>query len=130
MRAKSFFFVCLGILALALTYHVGSETARAQSTGSVECIGGGPQVASAVVNHRLYTSDPSSPTGYLDQGPVPGSGRAVACGAGPSTGTVVMEDGTVWSLSPSGWSPGGFLPIVGPTPARHESMGAVKARYR
>jgi len=30
-RAQSFFFVCLGILALALAYHFGATTATAQA---------------------------------------------------------------------------------------------------
>jgi hypothetical protein len=30
-RARSFFFVCLGILALALAYHFGATTATAQA---------------------------------------------------------------------------------------------------
>src|SRR5690242_6624113 len=98
MRAKSFFYVSLGIFALAAAFHLGALSAGAQTTGAVECIGGDEQFASAVVNHRFYTSEASSPTGYLDQGPVPGTGRAVACGSGPTSGTVVMEDDTVCYL--------------------------------
>ena len=34
MRAKSFFYVSLGILALAIAYHLGARTATAQSSGN------------------------------------------------------------------------------------------------
>jgi hypothetical protein len=33
-RARSFFFVCLGILALAIAYHFGATTATAQAPGN------------------------------------------------------------------------------------------------
>jgi hypothetical protein len=33
-RARSFFYVCLGILALALAYHFGATTATAQAPGN------------------------------------------------------------------------------------------------
>jgi hypothetical protein len=34
MRAKSFFHVCLGILALVAAYHLGATTATAQAPGN------------------------------------------------------------------------------------------------
>ena len=34
-RARSFFFVCLGILALALAYHLGARSAGAQVGNTV-----------------------------------------------------------------------------------------------
>ena len=41
MRAKSFFYVSLGILALALAYHLGARSATAQSgTGVVAMMQG------------------------------------------------------------------------------------------
>jgi hypothetical protein len=33
-RARSFFYVCLGILALAIAYHFGATTATAQAPGN------------------------------------------------------------------------------------------------
>jgi hypothetical protein len=39
MRARSFFFVCLGILCLAITYHLGAQSAKAQ------VVSGNPVVA-------------------------------------------------------------------------------------
>jgi hypothetical protein len=33
-RARSFFYVCLGILTLALAYHFGATTATAQAPGN------------------------------------------------------------------------------------------------
>lgn len=131
MRARSFLYVCLGILALVAAYSLGAKSVGAQTVGPVECVGGDEQFACAVVNHRFYTSYVPSSSGYLDQGPVPGVGRAIACGSGPVSGTVVMEDGAVWYLSPSGWSQGGYLPLGGaPTPVQKATLGSVKARYR
>jgi hypothetical protein len=33
-KARAFFFVCLGILALVLAYHFGASTATAQAPGN------------------------------------------------------------------------------------------------
>jgi hypothetical protein len=33
-RARSFFFVCLGILCIVLAYHLGATTATAQAPGN------------------------------------------------------------------------------------------------
>ena len=49
-RAKAFFFVCLGILALAVAYHFGATTATAQAPGNA-CV--------AMTNYNL-----SSTIGY------------------------------------------------------------------
>lgn len=50
MRAKSFFYVSLGILALALAYHLGATTATAQAPGN-------PVVAAEDSNGIVYTAN-------------------------------------------------------------------------
>ena len=38
--AKRFMFVCLGLLALAVAYHLGASAAQSQATGTFVGIGG------------------------------------------------------------------------------------------
>ena len=49
-RARSFFFVCLGILALALAYHFGATTATAQAPGN-------PVVAAFATTSAVVTAN-------------------------------------------------------------------------
>jgi hypothetical protein len=48
-RARSFFYACLGILALALAYHFGATTATAQAPGNPVVAAWGTQWDGAVV---------------------------------------------------------------------------------
>ena len=89
MRARSFLHVSLGILALAVAYHLGARSATAQSPSN-------PVVAAAL--NLAYTANGDV---YGDNG----------------------SGGRTWE-----WR--GNVFSGGPTPARQESMGAVKARYR
>jgi hypothetical protein len=93
MRARSFFHVCLGILALAAAYHLGARSATAQAPGN------------AIV----------------------GTGSIID---GNYTAWVVTTNGDVITQSGSSWRWHSNVFSGGPTPARQESMGAVKARYR
>jgi hypothetical protein len=58
-RARSFFFVCLGILALALAYHFGATTATAQAPGNpvvgIACGDGGYTYHAVTANGDHYT---------------------------------------------------------------------------
>jgi len=40
--AKKFMFVCLGILALAVAYHLGASSAQSQATGTFVSLAAGP----------------------------------------------------------------------------------------
>jgi hypothetical protein len=53
-RARSFFFVCLGILALALAYHFGATTATAQAPGNPVVGTFGIQPAVVTANGDVY----------------------------------------------------------------------------
>ena len=64
MRAKSFFYVSLGILALALAYHLGAATATAQAPGN-PVVAMTPWVA-ITANGDLY-----APLGNPVPGPFP-----------------------------------------------------------
>jgi hypothetical protein len=40
--AKRFFYVCLGLLALAAAYHLGASSAQSQATGTFVSLAPGP----------------------------------------------------------------------------------------
>ena len=62
MRAKSFLNVSLGILALALAYHLGARSATAQAPGNpVVAVWNGPAVVTA--NGDVYYNTASTFTG-------------------------------------------------------------------
>jgi hypothetical protein len=132
MFAKRFFYVCAGLFLLALAFHLGQVTANAQSSFTIE--GGNIQSvqpntfprATACVN-RLYRW--MGENGVLHDEypiPVPGTERIVAT---DPYGTVLLENGDWLKFDGSAWVPVGNL-VGAPTPARAESFGALKSRYR
>jgi len=78
----------------------------------------------AVIGRRVYVMGGSGPMLQYPE-PIPGTARAIAVGLRG----VVLENGEVWSHDSGAWALQGTFP-VGPTAAPHQSMGAVKARYR
>jgi hypothetical protein len=130
MRSRTFLHVSLGILALVAAYQLGARTAKAEpgivSAGGFDHISASR--ALAVIGRKLYDSTEPAPTATI-----PGTADVMAVSR-PNTGTalysVLLADGTVWGCpSNGGWTL--LATIAGsPTPARQESMGAVKARYR
>ena len=124
--ARKFFYVCAGMLMLALSYHLGATTATAQAAGSLECASYSGNAAWAVAGHHLYYLSNSAPREFVDYGPLPNATRAVACGP---LG-VVLEDGSVWQSSFGEWVQFGQFPLGGPVPAQQQSWGQLKARYR
>lgn len=126
-RARAFFFVCLGILCLVAAYHFGARSAKAQVAGDVECVGAESGQGCAVVDHHLLVSSSGMPSVLLDEGAIPGTARAVACGGS----VVVLADGSVWSIYGSGaWHQITSLPITNyATAAQTMSMGRLKAKY-
>lgn len=94
-RARSFFYVCAGLLLLALSWHLGARSAGAQATGNpvvgVSSIGNGQPVWLAVTaNGDTYYS---------------------------------ANTGQSWQFSSNVFA-------GGPTPAREETWGQLKSRYR
>jgi hypothetical protein len=128
-KAKAFFYVCAGLFLLALSYHLGARSARAQVGGSVEAAG----VANgfnAVVGRTLYTmSFSGSP---LARPPVPGSDPIVAADGNESGNQVLLASGDAYFFKPTG-TPGGWVfqgNLFGaPTPAERTTFGNLKARY-
>ena len=62
--AKRFFLVCLGILCLAIAYHLGAERAQAQgATGHLRLIASEGDVAWVVTdNDDIYLINKSAPS--------------------------------------------------------------------
>ena len=124
--ARKFFYVCAGMLMLALSYQLGASTVVAQVPGTVDCVGFGTYSANAVIGGRLYFINNSSPSVVEDLGPLPTPGRAVACGYQG----VVMEDGSVWvNNGPGNWRQLATFPFTGPVPTQRETWGQLKSRY-
>ena len=137
-KARAFFFVCAGLLLLALSYHLGARSAGAQSSGSMEAASfasgynSGSSVA-FVVNRVLYTSYQLSGslqwrTPALSAGTIPGTAPVAATSA--SAGLVLLTDGDLWlSAGQGSWMFIGNLLGASPTPAQSISIGQLKAKY-
>lgn len=134
MRARSFFYASLGVLALVIAFHLGARSATAQSSvavGAIGCSPGNVEPTVALVMNRVVYRGKMSGTigaGFQLLPPIPGTSPVVALDAS-CTGFALLENGDVWAGGGPSWSYVGNV-LGGPTPARQESMGAVKARYR
>jgi hypothetical protein len=132
MRAKSFFYVCAGLFLLALGYHLGATNATAQSPGGIEAAAiHENENTSAVIGRQLwYWHGVAAPPALMTSAVIPGSAAVIACGGDSGAGYVLLENGEEWKCSSGGsWTLVANWP-VGSTPARQESWGGVKARYR
>ena len=96
--ARKFFFVCAGLLCLALAYHLGAKSVAAQANSQVAGV-----VADAC--HGLIVVTPNGDV----------FARPNQVCAEPFNGPPVYA-GNFWSGA-------------GPTPAKPETWGRVKARY-
>jgi len=122
-KARAFFFVCAGLLCLALAYHLGARSAGAQGGGAgYDCIQFDDGVAFAVIGGYSYAAWDG---GRLDCVPVPVPGRAVACRGEQ----VVLDNGQYWEFQIDRWRLVNTLPFSGPTPAAQPTWGQVKAKY-
>ena len=152
MRSRSFLFASVGVLALALAFHFGARSATAQSEASEIAILSGTLPDGGVIPLPVYadgvqaqesdcrwTVSPATLLGVQGQYAVFSrcslQGREVrvytclnGC-VGPSD-CVAAAGGCPQA---TGGTANYFIVAVrnlAPTPARQESMGAVKARYR
>ena len=133
-RARSFFFVCLGILCIVAAYHFGATSARAQV--------GTKMVGMAWVGwwNRLTAADESGQfyerlsSGWTATFQLPG--RPVAMFTKEGNGAilwVLMENGDFYegtANDQSGWPPQFKCNVFGSaTPAQSISIGQLKAKY-
>jgi hypothetical protein len=137
-KARAFFFVCAGLLCLALAYHLGARSAGAQSGGQFRVAG--------------WTSGSSSSLGeiYVVAGETmynlwSGSGQAGwSIHPGPmGVAFPVPTDQIAWyngnqlvTTAGEGWGFSGTYqhwidcgPVPGSTPTAQSTWGQVKAKY-
>ena len=124
--ARKFFYVCAGLLCLALAYHLGARSATGQTTAVIEGVSVSNDGLSAAVNGSYIKFDANTGAVYVSY-PLPVTGHVLEA----SWSTVVYENGDVYVYqgSPGAWVLKGNL-ARGPTPAKAETWGSVKARYR
>jgi hypothetical protein len=123
MLAKRFFFVCAGILCLALAYHFGATSAGAQGT-TWRVVGDNLVVS----GNALYLRDGNGWT-PVDTGPVPPSQVVSGWWGGGLQGlSTDSGEGWVYFNNGSGRHDIGLIP--GATPTSRVSFGQLKARYR
>jgi len=133
-RAKAFFFVCAGVFLLALAYHLGAVSVRAQGASTVEAgefayrMTGTAYgfVASGVVGRSYHWLAPS---GAIQTNPVPIPGTAQVIATNPDLGVVMLANGDIFEMSGADWRL--VTNLAGaPTPAAQPTFGQLKAQYR
>ena len=104
MFAKRFFFICAGLLCLAVAYHVGATSATAKVSGSrLVAMADRPSIGSSAVavdqSGRIYLGHMGQ---WTQSGTVPGT--PVAMWSRSNTGEVffVLENGELWRLDANG----------------------------
>ena len=133
MRARTFMQVSIGILALAMVYHLGASTARGQS-GSVIAgpCAGAAEWATGVVGRTVYytRNDVPGPATTIPD-PVPGSSPIVSTAGTSQLFEVLLENGDVYRINVASppWVYTGNL-LGQPTPVHAATFGALKVRYR
>jgi hypothetical protein len=132
MHARSFFYVSLGILALALAYHLGAASAGAQS-GSISATWAGQangDATLAVVGRTLYGAGEGMNGIPLPTGPIPGTEAVVGIGMNPNDTIAILANGDVWrSLNGAPWT-FAWNVLGSSTATLRTTFGSIKARYR
>jgi len=138
--ARKFFYVCAGMLMLALAYHLGATQANAQ-LGSITAVGIEQGRVAMAVGRTVYgfEAPPNSPPGSGQLvgvlGGVPRVSPIVGCAYTQGTMWAVLENGDVYwacvlGCTPQGWIySGNALGGSPPVPTASESWGQLKSRY-
>jgi hypothetical protein len=131
MIARRFLYVGAGLACLALVYHVGAQSARAQSSGIEAAdvtVTPYSTLYTCVVGRTFhYTNAP--PAEYTVAADVPGASPIVETGSDGIYLTAILADGDIYQWDGSAWLLRGSL-LGGPTAARSQSWGAMRVRYR
>jgi hypothetical protein len=117
--ASSHLFVCAGLLCLAVSYHLGAVSAKAQTSGQFRLVQYGDHAISVVSGDALYTLTDRWTSAGGPSGPLPVPDAEIAAYTGAS---LVTLDGIGWSYSNQVWVCVGPVP-GGPTPAQSISIG-------
>ncbi len=141
--AKRFFYVCAGILMLALSYHFGASTAGAQAPGNPivaafsQPSGGTKELWAYSLNGDVFVSEDSG-LSFSHRANVfggSGTGKGVAA-AFPNPNTtneqwVYAADGSEYLTEDAGATYTLRADVfAGPTPVQPTTFGAIKARFR
>ncbi len=131
--AKRFFYVCAGLLFLALAYHVEAKRATAQEggliqVGEVSYFYG--SLVGVVQGRTIYTARvPNDPGPLLVEAlpPLPGTSPIVAVNG--ITQAALLENRDVYVRENNDWVLKGNM-LGGATGATQATWGSLKARYR
>ncbi len=139
-RAKTFFYVSLGILALAASFELGARSAAGSTTGMAVRAGismpaeYGPVAAAVDPGGMIWALEHSagSPAGPLAP-PKPGPIASVlvsgADAASIQQAVVLYEDGDFFEFSGNQWQYYGNV-FAAATPSKASTWGRVKAERR
>jgi hypothetical protein len=131
---RAFFYVSGGIFLLALGFSLGAGTTIAQPGGSL--VGGGvswggqgpfPMNASGVLDRTFYYSDWEGRSHAVTD-PIPSTSPVIA--SDPLNLVVLLANGDVYQSGGEDWAFQFNLLAGGPVPAKSESWGRLKARFR
>ena len=131
--AKKFFYLCAGLFLLVATYHLGAKDVGAQVQNTIWSTSYFDGTAGVVVGRNIHWMDITVggwASGTLP--PVPGGPEIVHFSVrSTGEGLVELADGSVFVLrqGSSSWQALGNI-LSGPTSARTQSFGALKAKYR
>jgi len=124
-KARAFLLVCAGLLCLALAYHLGAQSARAQAPAGLRMMGPGLVLSGGSV----YQLVPGGWLAWTNLPPV--SPTDMIYFSGDYAITVAGEGwygGGSGPAGPSQWVSLGTVP-GGSTPAQGISFGQLKAKY-
>ncbi len=131
-RARGFLYVCAGVCFLALAYHLGAQSAGAQSTimtaANLEVTPYSAHFTGAV--GRIVHHTPAPPATYTIATPVPGTEPIVHTGSDGIFLTAILANGDIYQWDGSTWVLRGNLIGGGPTSAQFNTFGSLKSRYR
>ncbi len=127
--SRKFFYVCAGLLCLAVAYQLGAQNARA--SGVLSWAGLGASACGIDAAGHLFAME-------RDGGPVkvwsyspPVNGDVVAVESAGDAAYIVKANGDVYRAFVSGqWVLTGNIMSGGPTPANRNTWGDLKAWHR
>ena len=129
--AKKFMYVCIGVMALAVTFHIGAEYGKAgyvdHSTTGVIGFQGDDPISPVVLmdSGELYQWRGDEWVLYYHQLPVPASHvKFWDVSHGSYELSFVTSDNEVWG---AGVNLG--VPPAGPTPIESSTWGKIKAKW-
>lgn len=123
---RRLFYASASILMLALAYHLGVQSARAQGSSVAAAEIDFDKSYSLVIGRTLYGF--RTDTGK-ESFVVPGTSPVVACSYfGQGSSEVLLENGDAWATVGGAWQYVGN--VFATTPAAQPTWGQIKVTYR